>query len=65
MQTCIVPVVSYNYAARNIGRCKKTLVTAIVFGMALMFLCTGVLGATSSLYWYCNREIRKLEEGLE
>lgn len=34
-------------------------------GMALMFLCTGVLGATSSLYWYCNREIRKLEEGLE
>lgn len=40
MQTCIVPVVSYNYAARNIGRCKKTLVTAIVFGMALMFLGT-------------------------
>ena len=33
--------------------------------MALMFLCTGVLGATLSLYWYCNREIRKLEEGLE
>lgn len=40
MQTCIVPVVSYNYAARNIARCKKTLVTAIVFGMALMFLGT-------------------------
>ena len=40
MQTCIVPVVSYNYAARNIDRCKKTLVTAIVFGMALMFLGT-------------------------
>lgn len=40
MQTCIVPVVSYNYAARNIPRCKKTLITAIVFGMALMFLGT-------------------------
>ena len=36
MQTCIVPVVSYNYAARNIRRCKKTLFTAIWFGLALM-----------------------------
>ena len=36
MQTCIVPVVSFNYAARNIDRCKKTLSTAIGFGMALM-----------------------------
>lgn len=36
MQTCIVPIVSFNYAARNIDRCKKTLTTAIGFGMALM-----------------------------
>ena len=36
MQTCIVPVISYNYAARNIERCKKTLSTAIWFGLALM-----------------------------
>ena len=36
MQTCIVPVVSFNYAARNIERCKKTLYAAIVFGEALM-----------------------------
>lgn len=36
MQTCIVPVISYNYAARNIDRCKKTLSTAICFGLALM-----------------------------
>ncbi len=36
MQTCIVPVISYNYAARNIDRCKKTLSTAILFGLALM-----------------------------
>ena len=40
MQTCIVPVISYNYAARNAARCKKTLNTAIVFGMVLMFLGT-------------------------
>ena len=36
MQTCIVPVVSFNYAARNIERCKKTLYAAIGFGLALM-----------------------------
>lgn len=36
MQTCIVPVISFNYAAHNIDRCKKTLGAAICFGMALM-----------------------------
>lgn len=36
MQTCIVPIVSFNYAARRIRRCKVTLLTAILFGMALM-----------------------------
>lgn len=36
MQTCIVPVVSFNYASGNINRCKKTLTTAIAFGLVLM-----------------------------
>lgn len=36
MQTCIVPVISFNYAAKNIDRCKKTLFTSIIFGWALM-----------------------------
>ncbi|MCC8120798.1 MAG: MATE family efflux transporter [Oscillospiraceae bacterium] len=36
MQTCIVPVVSFNFAARNMQRCKQALMTAIVFGFALM-----------------------------
>ena len=36
MQTCIVPIISYNYAARNIERCKKTLSAAIIFGLLLM-----------------------------
>ncbi len=40
MQTCIVPIISYNYAARNADRCKKTLNTSIIFGIALMFLGT-------------------------
>lgn len=36
MQTCIVPVISYNYAARNVERCKKTLWASVIFGWALM-----------------------------
>ena len=36
MQTCIVPVISYNYAAGNISRCRKTLLTAVLFGLVLM-----------------------------
>ena len=40
MQTCIVPVISYNYAARNIERCKKTLSASIIFGISLMALGT-------------------------
>lgn len=40
MQTCIVPVISYNYAARNIDRCKKTLLDSVIFGWALMALGT-------------------------
>ena len=38
MQTCIVPVISFNYAARNIRRCRKTLTEAVLFGMALMIV---------------------------
>ncbi len=41
MQTCMVPIISYNYAAGKLQRCKKTLNFAIIFGMALMAL--GVL----------------------
>ncbi|HBN57178.1 MAG TPA: MATE family efflux transporter [Lachnospiraceae bacterium] len=36
MQTCIVPVVSFNYAAGNIERCRRTLAAAVGFGLALM-----------------------------
>lgn len=38
MQTCIVPVISYNFATRNLERCKKTLYEAIGFGFVLMAL---------------------------
>ena len=29
MQTCIVPVISYNFAAHNIDRCKKTMLLCL------------------------------------
>ena len=38
MQTCIVPVVSFNYAAGNIARCRETLRTAVLAGWAMMSL---------------------------
>lgn len=40
MQTCIVPIISFNYAAGNLKRCQKTLSVAIGFGLTLMFLGT-------------------------
>ena len=40
MQTCIVPVISFNYAGRNIERCKKTLLWSLIFGIALMAIGT-------------------------
>ncbi len=40
MQTCIVPIVSFNYASRRIRRCKVTLMTAILFGIGLMAIGT-------------------------
>ncbi len=40
MQTCVVPVISYNYAARKIDRCKKALNTALLFGGGLMIIGT-------------------------
>lgn len=40
MQTCIVPIISYNYASGNIERCKKTLTDSILFGLVLMLLGT-------------------------
>lgn len=40
MQTCIVPVVSFNYSAGDLDRCKKTLFSSIGFGLALMALGT-------------------------
>ena len=38
MQTCIVPIVGFNYAAVDVQRRRKPLKTAVLFGLALMRL---------------------------
>lgn len=40
LQTCIVPVISFNYASGRYVRCKKTLIDSVLMGMALMFIGT-------------------------
>ena len=40
MQTCIVPIISYNYSAGNLERCKRTLRDSVIFGLILMSLGT-------------------------
>lgn len=64
MQTCIVPIVSFNYAAGNISRCKKTLSTAIGFGITLMSMGTlcFVLMPTQMLRIFTS-DVRVIEIG--
>lgn len=40
LQTCIVPIISFNYARKNITRCRKTLAVSLIYGMILMFIGT-------------------------
>ena len=40
MQTCIVPVISFNFATRDMARCRQVLLTAIGLGMGLMAIGT-------------------------
>ncbi|MCR4821500.1 MAG: MATE family efflux transporter [Treponema sp.] len=40
MQTCVVPLLSFNYGAGNIDRCKRTVRDSVFFGMILMFIGT-------------------------
>ena len=38
MITCVVPIISFNYAIHSLDRCKRTLFDSIVFGMVFMIL---------------------------
>ncbi len=41
LQTCIVPIIGYNYSAGNLKRCKDTLNVSLIYGFMLMTI--GVL----------------------
>ncbi len=63
MQTCIVPMISYNYATHNTERCKKTLNTAIIFGAALMFsgtLCFGIIPEPMLRFFSSDEEVIRI-----
>lgn len=38
LQTCMVPIVSFNYAAQRLDRCRETLKVSLLLGLGLMFL---------------------------
>ena len=38
LQTCIVPILSFNFAAGKLERCRKTLRISVAAGMALMMI---------------------------
>ena len=40
LQTCMVPIISYNYAIKAIDRCRKTLNDSLLIGVVLMLIGT-------------------------
>ena len=40
LQTCIVPIISYNYATKDINRCKEALKLSVLYGLILMLIGT-------------------------
>ena len=38
LQTCIVPIIGYNYSSKQFDRCKQTLNISIFYGLILMVL---------------------------
>lgn len=63
LQTCIVPILSYNYAARRPDRVRQTLTTSLLFGAALMavgILCFEVLPAPMLRVFTADPEVIRI-----
>ena len=63
IQTCIVPIISFNYAARNTERCRKTLNISILFGMALMLfgtLCFAIIPEPMLRFFSSDEEVIRI-----
>lgn len=60
MQTCIVPVISYNFSSGRSDRCKKTLIDSVAMGMVLMFigtLCFEIFPGQLLCFFSSDREV--------
>ncbi len=42
MQTCLVPIISFNYATQKLRRCKSALNTALIYGGVIMVVSMAV-----------------------
>lgn len=63
LQTCIVPIISYNYAANQIQRCKKTLHLALITGLILMgigMMCFEILPHTMLAFFSSDPKVIKI-----
>ena len=63
LQICVVPIISFNYASRNIERCRKTFSTSLLYGAVLMFagtLCFEILPTQMLLTFSQDAEVLKI-----
>lgn len=63
LQSCIVPIVSYSYAARRLDRVRQTLAVSLLFGPALMAvgtLCFEVLPAPMLRVFTADPEVIRI-----
>lgn len=63
MQTCIVPIISFNYASGRLGRCRETLRSSILFGLSLMFfgaLCFNLFPEAMLRFFSSDEEVVRI-----
>lgn len=65
LQTCIVPILSYNYARNDSERCRKVMTQSMLISVALMFigvLCFEFIPDKLIMIFSSNQEVLKIGE---
>ena len=62
LQTCIVPVLSFNYATKSYGRCRETMKDSYLFSCGFMLI-GGVVSC--SFRWNCSGSFRTAVRSLQ
>ncbi|MBQ4379004.1 MAG: hypothetical protein II821_07405, partial [Treponema sp.] len=63
MQTCVVPILSFNYGAENFDRCKRIVRDSIIFGLSLMAvgtLCFELIPGPMFRFFTSDEEVIKI-----